>query len=879
MDRNQYRIDDYTIENQTHKKKMALARGRGRTLPKPALEKQMYHLLPHRSLPGQTESRKKTPNLDKRELLLDYHQAYLSRQISLIVRREVLNGRAKFGIYGDGKEIAQIAMAKVFHPGDFRAGYYRDQTFMLATKMLTPQQLFAQLYAHTDITADPSAGGRAMMGHFGTRLLDDDGEWLPQTDRHNSSADISPTAGQMPRLVGLGYASRLYRELDELKKLDGFSQNGTEIAFGTIGNASCAEGLFWESLNAIALLEAPVVLSIWDDGYGISVPNEIQFAKGSVGPLLEGFRRRPGETQGFNIYQVRGWDYRALVDTYQKAATGARRDQIPAIIHVTEMTQPQGHSTSGSHERYKSAERLAWEAEHDPLSRVRSWLLAEAVAGEAELAEIEAEAKEEAETARSAAWQAMAEPHNRAVGDLISLLEDSIEESRQKEELQRIVQQLEEGRVESQNRRPLNKEMLQSAHRALKMLQSETHPQQELLRNWYQQQLAAGQERVSSHLYSHSAHAAQKVKTIPAVYAETPKRVRGFEILRANFDALLTRDPRVCIFGEDVGSLGGVNQAVAGLQEKFGPLRVADTGIREATIIGQAIGMALRGLRPIAEIQYLDYILYALPTLADDLATLHWRTRGGQKAPVIIRTRGHRLEGVWHSGSPMAALLHLLRGINILVPRNMTQAAGFYNTMLRSDEPALIIERLNGYRLYEEMPLNIGEFTVPLGVPEVLRTGDQVTIVTYGTMCELALDAADRLRDLAISVELIDVQSLLPFDIHQSIAESIKKTSHVLFVDEDVPGGASAFMMQQVLEVQGAYWWLDAEPRTLTATPHRPAAGTDGDYFSKPNTEQIVETVYEMMHESDPQRYPAIWSKEMIVQGPWTIPFAAAGHN
>ncbi|MBV7339877.1 transketolase [Chloroflexi bacterium TSY] len=787
--------------------------------------------------------------------------AALSRQISLLIRREVLSGRANFGVYGDGKEVAQLAMERAFQPGDFRAGYYRDQTFMLATQMLSPQQLFAQLYTHMDIDAEPSTGGRSMVAHFGTRLLDANGHWYPQVNNYNSSADISPTSGQMPRLVGLGYASRLYRELDELHTFSSFSRNGSEIAFGTIGNASCAEGLFWESLNAIPVLQAPVIISIWDDGYGISVPNEVQFAKGSVGPLLEGFRRQPDHSQGFDMYQVHGWDYRGLITAYEEAARQARKNHIPAIIHVTEMTQPQGHSTSGSHERYKSNERLAWEADHDPLVKMNEWIVNEGLATKEKLKQLEAEAKEEAETARDKAWDAMLAPRLSEAGELAALLKNAAEDSFQGEQLIELSQKLQE------NPRPLRREIMQIAHQAALVLATEEHPVHEQLLTWCQQQLFLNRKRYSSHLHSQSEKSALTVPVVSPTYDESVsisnsvgERVRGYEILRANFDTILANDPRVFIFGEDVGKLGDVNQGVAGLQAKYGSLRVSDTGIREATIVGQAIGMALRGLRPIAEIQYIDYILYAIQTLSDDLATLHWRTKGGQKAPVIIRTRGHRLDGIWHSGSPMGALLNLLSGMHILVPRNMTQAAGFYNTLLRSDEPAIVVERLNAYRLYEPMPTNLGEFTVPLGVPELLCTGSDLTLVTYGAMCDIALNAAARLQDLNISVEVIDVQSLLPFDIHHSILESLRKTSRILFVDEDMPSGASAFMMQQVLQIQGAYRWLDSEPRTLSAPPHRPATGPDGDYFSKPNAENIVETIYNIMHESDPRRYPTIWA-------------------
>ncbi|MCE7988130.1 MAG: transketolase [Caldilinea sp. CFX5] len=785
--------------------------------------------------------------------LEDYRTALLSRQVSRLGQREVLSGRAKFGVFGAGKEIAQLALARVFRPGDFRAGYYRDQTLMFALGMTTPEAFFAQLYANADVTAEPSSGGRSMVAHFATRLLDADGHWLPQTDRYNSSADISCTAAQMPRLVGLAYASRLYRELPELHAFTDFSHQGDEIAFGTIGNASCAQGMFWEALNAIAILRAPAVISVWDDEYGISVPNRHQLLGGDLTALLEGFRRRPDCEQGFDLYRVPGWDYPTLVDVYAQAAANARQYHRPALIHVVAMTQPQGHSTSGSHERYKSAERLAWEAAHDPVVKMREWLLTTEQATEAELTQLESAARQEAEAARERAWQAVCTLLQAEAHELADLLADVAQSSCQTDALIDLSHPLRDDA-----HLPLRKEVLQTAQKALARLHKEAEQVRTPLREWRSTQLAANRTRYGAYLYSESDESPLKVPLVPPVYDEAVREVRGFEVLQANFDLLLDRDPRICIFGEDVGKLGDVNQGVAGLQAKYGPLRVADTGIREVTIIGQAIGMAMRGLRPIAEIQYLDYILYPLMTLSDDLATLHWRTHGGQKAPVIVRTRGHRLEGIWHSGSPMGGLLHLLRGMHLLVPRNMTQAAGFYNTLLRGDDPALVIEVLNGYRLRERLPANLGDFTVPLGVPEILRTGEDVTLVTYGACCRIALEAAAQLADLAIDVEVIDVQSLLPFDLTHTIVESLKKTSRLVFLDEDVPGGAAAYMMQQVLEVQDGYHWLDSPPRTITAQPHRPAYGTDGDYFSKPNVEDVVLVVYDLLHESDPARYPTL---------------------
>ncbi|HEX6384879.1 MAG TPA: thiamine pyrophosphate-dependent enzyme [Anaerolineae bacterium] len=791
--------------------------------------------------------------ISKSEILRDYSLAVQSREASLIGRREVLSGKAKFGIFGDGKEIAQIAMAKAFRKGDFRAGYYRDQTFMFAIGAATIQQFFAQLYAHADVSADPHSAGRQMNSHFATRSLDPDGTWKDLTEMVNTSPDLSPTGSQMPRLVGLGYASKLYRELEELQQLTQFSHNGNEVAFGTIGNASCAEGLFWEAVNAIGVLNVPVVLSIWDDDYGISVTNEYQVTKGNISELLKGFRREPGCDQGFDIYEVKGWDYPALVETYMKAAEVAREQHVPSIIHVTEMTQPQGHSTSGSHERYKSPERLAWEEEFDCIRKMREWVIEQRIATAGELDQIERNAKKLVENTRTKAWKAFTLPIYKERQEVATLIEELEATSAHRQTLATIRQRLMDKQI------LLRKDLMEAVRNVLLAVRDEDTAARQKLIQWKKEQTALNQERYGSHLYSHSAESALKVPEVKPVYSAESATVRGFEVLNAAFDAMLARDPRVIIFGEDVGKLGGVNQSVAGLQEKYGELRVSDTGIREATIIGQAIGMALRGLRPVAEIQYLDYLLYALQIMSDDLATLHWRTRGGQKAPVIVRTRGHRLEGIWHAGSPMAGITHLLRGLHILVPRNMTQAAGFYNTLLKRDEPGLIVEVLNGYRLREKLPDNIGDFTVPLGVPEILREGSDVTIVTYGALCRIALHAAKLLSDVDIDAEVIDVQSLLPFDIHGRILESLKKTSRIVFLDEDVPGGATAYMMQEVIEKQGGFYWLDSEPRTLSAKPHRPAYGTDGNYFSKPNVEDIFETVYELMNEADPANYPTFY--------------------
>lgn len=788
------------------------------------------------------------------EVLRDYTLALQSRQASLIGRREVLNGRAKFGIFGDGKEIAQIAMAKVFKPGDFRSGYYRDQTFMFAIGQTTIQQFFAQLYAHADVAADPNSAGRQMNAHFSTRFLNDDGSWRSLTDSLNSSTDLSPTAAQMPRLVGLGYASVLYRELDELRHLTQFSRNGNEIAFGTIGNASTAEGHFWEAVNAIGVLQAPVIISIWDDEYGISVPNEHQITKGNLSELLAGFQRKPGSTEGYELFTVKGWDYPALLETYARAAELARDKHVPSIIHVTEMTQPLGHSTSGSHERYKTPERLAWERKHDCLLKMREWIIEQRIAPPGELDNLERNAEKLVENLRVKAWNAFTRPIYNERQQAIELFQQIEQNSPQAEKIAGLRRRL------AAREAPLRRDVLPVVREVLLLTRDEPRaggsPIARLL-EWKKEQEALNDDRYGSHLYSRSPESALNVDEVKPIYAPEAPSVPGSQILNAAFDAMLARDPRVVAFGEDVGLLGGVNQTWAGLQAKYGKLRVADTGIREATIVGQAIGLALRGLRPIAEIQYLDYLLYGLQILSDDLASLHWRSRGGQKAPVIVSTRGHRLEGIWHAGSPLGAAINLLRGMYICVPRDMTQAAGFYNTLMRGDDPGLVIEVLNGYRLRERMPSNIGDITVPLGVPEVLREGEDVTLVTYGAACRIALDAADALSQVDIDIEVIDVQTLLPFDRPGMILESLKKTSRVVFLDEDMPGGATAYMLREVIETQGGFHWLDTEPRTIPAKPHRPAYGSDGAYFSKPNVEDVFAVIYDMMNEANPARYPS----------------------
>ena len=782
-------------------------------------------------------------------VLADYRLACESREASLLGRKEVFMGKAKFGIFGDGKEIAQLAMAKAFQPGDFRSGYYRDQTFMFAIGGLTLQQYFAQLYAHTDVQADPASAGRLMNGHYATRMLDENGELNQLSKLKNSSADISPTAAQMPRLVGLAYASKLFRNNPELKKFENLSVNGNEVAFGTIGNASTSEGMFFEAINAAGVLQIPMLMSVWDDDYGISVPKEYHTTKGSISEILAGFQRTKTE-KGFEIFVVNGWDYEALIATYEAAVKVCREEHVPVLVHVKEMTQPQGHSTSGSHERYKSKERLKWEAAHDCNVKMREWILDQELCTTEEIEAIEKQAKAAAKSSKDTAWKEFNKDiqHDQRSLDAIlekaSPLHSGIEEIR--EDLNKTIN-------------PLRLDAIKTAKKAARLLIGLEESIRLELTQWIERTADENHGRYSSHLYSQSKWSALKIPVIEATYSDNSPLQDGRELLQACFDAALKRDPLVFAFGEDVGRIGDVNQGFAGMQEKYGELRVTDTGIRECTIIGQGIGAALRGLRPIAEIQYLDYFLYAIQILSDDLASLQYRTRGGQKAPLIIRTRGHRLEGMWHAGSPIGMMLHSLRGIYLLTPRDMTQAAGFYNTMLRSDDPAIIIECLNGYRLKEKLPDNISEFTVPLGVPEILREGTDVTLVTYGSMCRISMDAAEELDKLGISCEIIDVQTLLPFDIHHSILDSVKKTNRVVFADEDVPGGASAFMMQQVLEVQGAYEFLDAKPLTITGKEHRPAYASDGDYFSKPSADDIFDKVYSLMHEADPKRFKKLY--------------------
>ena len=791
------------------------------------------------------------PPVNAQAALRDYRIAYLSRQCSLVARSEVFGGRAKFGIFGEGKECAQVAMAHAFRHGDFRSGYYRDQTLMFALGLLTPEQFFAQLYANPDVSAEPASGGRAMTNHFATRLLDDEGAFVRLTDRYNSAADVSPTASQMPRLVGLAYASKLYRENAALADCGAlFSSRGDEIAFGTIGESSCAEGIFWESVNAVGVLQVPALISIWDDGFGISVPESVQVAKGNIGSVLEGFGRRGGSRPAIALHVVRGWDYSALCSTYLDAAAQVRASHTPAIVHVVELTQPYGHSTSGNHERYKTAERLDWEKAYDCLPRMRAWILDTTLASADELDRLEADARQATLAARDTAWAQYRQPIDDERKALISLLNAAAEQSSVADQVRAVTTGL------AQQSSPLRRDLMAAATRVLLATRDEAPATTAGLRQWTVEQDAHNERRYGSHLHSESSESALSVPVVPARYEASRPELQGFEIVRACFDAAFERIPNLIAFGEDVGRLGDVNQGWAHLQEKYGAHRLTDTGIREATIIGQAIGMAIRGLRPVAEIQYLDYILYGLQIIADDLATLRWRTHGGQKAPVIIRTRGHRLEGIWHSGSPMAGIVSLVRGVYVCVPRDAVQAAGLYNTLLASDDAALMVEVLNGYRRRMPMPENIGSFTIPLGVPEVIRAGSDVTVVTYGACCDIAMDAASMLEGIGISVELIDVRTLLPFDIHASIRESIGRTSRVLFLDEDGPGGATAYMMRDVIERQGGFELLDSPPRTLSATPHRPAYGSDGDYFSKPNREQIVKAVYQMMADAVPRRFP-----------------------
>lgn len=794
--------------------------------------------------------------LTKSEILNDYRIGWESRYASLTGRKEVLTGKAKFGIFGDGKELPQLAMAKAFRAGDWRSGYYRDQTFMLAAGMTTLEELFAQLYGDTDLNANPSNGGRLMNNHFATRNLDAEGNWKNLAQQKNSAADTSPTASQMLRLLGLAHASKLFRQNADLHRLDQFSMQGNEVAFGTIGDASSAEGHFWETINAAGVLQVPMAVSVWDDGWGISVSNELQITKSNISEVLSGFGR--DETgKGYLIYRLNAWDYAGLIEAYREGIAICRKEHVPVLFHVMGCTQPQGHSTSGSHERYKTPEQLEDERRRDGLINFGQWIVEQGIASEAEIQGIEKEAESRVREARRTAWNNYHRPLLQKRDDFLNMVDVTTCNCAKTSKIENIKSEL------SKVGEPIRKDIISSARKILRLIcNSCSDPRNSLKINvtkWLEAELAEGSVHYSSHLYSESAQSALRVESIAPEYADNAPYVPGREIIRDNFDALFKRIPELVAFGEDVGKIGGVNQTYEGLQAKYGEHRIFDTGIREATILGQGIGMAMRGLRPIAEIQYFDYLLYALQAMSDDLATLRYRTRGGQKAPLIVSTRGHRLEGIWHAGSPLSMVINSIRGVYVAVPRNMTQAAGFYNTFLASDDPALIIEPLNGYRLRERRPSNLGQYRIPVGKPEILKKGNDITIVTYGSCVRIAEDAIKQLSDFGIDVELIDVQTLLPFDIDHTIAESIKKTNKVLFFDEDVPGGATSFMMQQVLEVQGAYSYLDAPPTTLTAREHRAAYSTDGDYFSNPNAEDVFECVYNMMHEYNPGRFPKIF--------------------
>ena len=814
-----------------------------------------------------TATKSNTKNLSfidfKNEVLNDYKVARISRECSLLGRREVLTGKAKFGIFGDGKEVPQLAMAKAFKNGDFRSGYYRDQTFMMSIGELNAQQFFAGLYAHTDIHIEPMSAGRQMGGHFSTHSIDDNGDWKNLTLQKNSSSDISPTAAQMPRLVGLAQASKAYRNIEALNKKSHFSVNGNEVAWGTIGNASTSEGIFFESINAAGVLEVPMVMSVWDDEYGISVHAKHQTTKESISEILKGFQKEEG-TNGYEIFVVNGWDYVQLIDVYANASRIARENHTPVLIHVKELTQPQGHSTSGSHERYKNIERLKWEKEFDCIEKMREWILnfeledgngniLKFVDDNQELISLEKEAKKEVAAAKRTAWNAFTNEIKQEVTTAVNLLEKVAVKSSNGTFITKIKNDL-ECIIE-----PIRKDVLTATRKALRFLKDEVFSEKIELQEFIKKSISEASYKYSSHLTSETTKATVNISERLVNYDSEKKIVDGRIIMRENFDAILNNHPEVLIFGEDAGKIGDVNQGLEGLQQKHGTQRVSDTGIREATIIGQGIGLAMRGLRPIAEIQYLDYLLYGLQIMSDDLATLRYRTFGKQKAPLIIRTRGHRLEGIWHSGSPMGGIINNIRGIHVLVPRNMTKAAGFYNTLLQGDDPALVIECLNGYRLKEELPSNFGEFTTPIGVVENIRQGKDITVVSYGSTLRIVQEVAKELMQIGIDIEIIDAQSLLPFDINHDTLKSVAKTNRLLIVDEDVPGGASAYLLQQIIEEQDGYQYLDSKPATLTSKAHRPAYGSDGDYFSKPSAEDIFEKIYEMMHEADPNKYKSLY--------------------
>jgi 2-oxoisovalerate dehydrogenase E1 component len=798
-----------------------------------------------------------TKRYSKEEVLSDYKIAFESRHASTLGRREVLSGRGKFGIFGDGKEVPQLAMSRVFNPGDWRSGYYRDQTFMFAAEMLSLEEFFAQIYGDTDPAFNPQTTGRVMNNHWATRILDDEGNWKRLSELKITAADISPTAGQMPRLVGLAQASKLYRQHPELTYQNQFSKNGNEVAFGTIGDAATSEGHFWETFNAAGVLQVPLAISVWDDGYGISVPALLQTTKQNISAVLKGFVREEEGGQGYEIFEVNGWDYAACRETYEKAIEICRQDHVPVLIHVRELTQPLGHSTSGSHERYKSLERLEWEKQYDCNRQMRLWMIAEGYATSEELDLIEKDAVARVREARKTAWNHYINALRAKRDALVAIIDASTCSCNKTGNIEKIKQDL------IQLDDPILKDTISSARKILRSIcnncSNPTNLFKSSIKQWLDKEMGKGNHSYGSHLNSETKNSALNVTEVKPVYRAEPQLVPGREILRDNYDFIFGHRSEVVMFGEDVGVIGGVNQTLEGLQKKYGDHRIFDTGIRETTIIGQGIGLAMRGFRPIAEIQYFDYIMYGLQIISDDLATLHYRSRGGQRAPLIISTRGHRLEGIWHSGSPLSMVINSLRGVHVLVPRDMTRAAGFYNTMLNSDEPALIIEPLNGYRLYENRPTNIGEFNIPIGIPEILQKGTDVTLVTYGSCVRIAEEAVKQLKESGISVELIDVQSLLPFDIHQIIRTSLEKTNKIVFFDEDVPGGATSYMMQKVLEEQHGYFLLDAAPKTITARDHRAAYSTDGDYFSNPNAEDVFDTIYSLMNENNPSKYPGLF--------------------
>lgn len=785
-------------------------------------------------------------------VIKDYRIGYESRQASIIGRREVLTGKAKFGIFGDGKEVAQLAMAKVFRKGDWRAGYYRDQTFMFATGMSNLKEFFAQLYANPDLTEDPASGGRQMNCHYATRFINEDGSWKNQSETMNCSADISTTGGHMPRLLGLAYASKLYRQNRELAPLTNFSVNGNEVVFGTIGNGATSEGLFFEVFNAAGVLQVPMAISVWDDAYAISVPASIQTTKEDISEILSGFQRETG-TNGYEIFKVRGWDYVALCETYERAITVCREEHVPVLIHVVEMTQPQGHSTSGSHERYKTKDRLTWESDYDCLLQMRNWMIESAIITEEDITALEDEAKKYVRECQREAWNILSDKIKAEIDEAVQLINALSHVSNFKNELEDVSAEL-LACVD-----PGRKDAASAIRKALRLTVSEHSEEKYALIDWLNEENAKNEERFNSKLFTGSSSSPLNVNVLPADYADDAALLDGREILNACFDANFERDKTIVAFGEDLGAIGDVNQGFAGLQAKYGDIRITDTGIRESSIIGKGMGLAMRGLKPIAEIQYVDYLLYAITVLSDDLASLSYRTAGGQKAPVIVRTRGHRLEGIWHSGSPLGIILNALRGLHVCVPRNMTQAAGMYNTLLRGDEPAIVIECLNGYRLKEKLPANVGEFTVPLGKAEILREGSDMTVVSYGSTLRIVMEAAVELEKLGISIEVVDPQTLYPFDIDNVCGNSLYKTNKLLIVDEDLPGAASAYILQKVLEAQKGYYALDAPPRTLSAKEHRPPYGSDGDYFSKPSVDDVIEAVYGIMHESNPGKYPAIY--------------------